>query len=311
MPRKAYKSPHAKISSVDGHVKDQNKAAHDPEFVEKLERGLLHAAGLAGVYYRGSWDNGQIIVDRSIAQSSSHETITPPDELRHWYSLGDDAAYLQHGRTASAAYRKIFEEHRGAFSANDRIIDLGCSSGRIIRWFAPEAKAGAEVWGIDIDATAIMWAQENLDPSLNFMTNTTAAHLPFKDESVTFIYGNSLFTHIGELADMWFMEISRLLDRQRGVAVFTLNDTSTVDFFREQYSDREIPWANPARAIKLIDELRAEGRSFEKLIFNSSPWQQSVWYNRDYITARLEKFFTVERKTRFSTYQTGYVLKPR
>lgn len=314
--------PNSHNTTKTTHVnKDNNQdlsKQHDIDFTDKLERSILHVAGLAGVYYRGNWDKS----DRHFSHihtehferlndTNDHKLIAPPKELKHWYSIDSDENYLQFGKKQAQGFRDVYEQSFGVLGQRDGIIEIGCSAGRLIRWFEPEATRQAIVWGADIDASAITWAQQNLPKSLNFFTNTTSPHLPFADESFNLVFGGSLFTHIGELADAWFLEIRRLLRKERSMAIITLNDENTIEWHHQHYPDFDkIPNQSTRRRIDMIKNMKADGIRFGKLITNSSPWQQSVWYSSDFIVSKLKKLFEVKRIPGFYGYQTGYVLTP-
>jgi ubiquinone/menaquinone biosynthesis C-methylase UbiE len=92
----------------------------------------------------------------------------------------------------------------------NRVLDLGCASGRMIRWlndFAEQCK----IWGVDISAEHIIWCQQRLSPPFNFATITTAPHLPFEDRYFDLIFAGSVFTHIADLADAWLLELKRIV----------------------------------------------------------------------------------------------------
>jgi ubiquinone/menaquinone biosynthesis C-methylase UbiE len=94
--------------------------------------------------------------------------------------------------------RNLLDEDGFQFLPGQRIMELGCAAGRMLRCFSEEAK-NSEVWGTDISSEHIIWCQQNLSPPFNFFTNTTAAHLPFPDSYFDLIYAGSVFTHISEL----------------------------------------------------------------------------------------------------------------
>jgi ubiquinone/menaquinone biosynthesis C-methylase UbiE len=41
--------------------------------------------------------------------------------------------------------------------------------------------------------------------------NTILPHLPFEDRSFDVVYAGSVFTHIDDLAQTWFLELRRVL----------------------------------------------------------------------------------------------------
>jgi SAM-dependent methyltransferase len=80
---------------------------------------------------------------------------------------------------------------------------------------------------VDISAAHIEWCQRHLTPPMFFATTTTAPHLPFEDGAFDLVYGGSLFTHISDLADAWFLEVRRVL-RPGGHAYLTIHDEHIV-----------------------------------------------------------------------------------
>jgi len=114
------------------------------------------------------------------------------------------------------------------FSIRDgsRVLDLGCASGRMIRWLVDFAEQ-CEIWGVDISAEHIIWCQEYLSPPFNFATVTTSPHLPFEDGYFDLIYCGSVFTHISDLADAWLLELKRIM-RRDGRLYITVHDKHTV-----------------------------------------------------------------------------------
>lgn len=146
----------------------------------------------------------------------------PPPALRAGYCVDDDARYLQSGRDDVTAIRAFIERTAPGFAPR-RVLDWGCSSGRLIRHWADLAAAGGEVWGVDLCAAAINWAAENLAPPFRFVQCTTRPHLPFPDASLDLVYANSVFTHIRDLWDAWLMELRRNI-RPGGLLFVTILD---------------------------------------------------------------------------------------
>jgi SAM-dependent methyltransferase len=55
-------------------------------------------------------------------------------------------------------------------------------------------------------------------------------HLPFEDRSFDLVYCGSLFTHIDDLAEAWFLELHRIL-RSGGRLYFSINDRNAIGIF--------------------------------------------------------------------------------
>ena len=59
---------------------------------------------------------------------------------------------------------------------------------------------------------------------------------PFEDNYFDLVYGISVFTHISDLADAWFLELLRVL-RPGGHAYLTIHDEHTVELLLGEYRD--------------------------------------------------------------------------
>jgi len=92
----------------------------------------------------------------------------------------------------------------------------------MIRWLKPLAE-NCEIWGTDISAEHIYWANQYLNPPFNFAATTTVPHLPFEDRYFDFIYAGSVFTHIDDLAIAWLLELKRVL-AENGRLYITIQD---------------------------------------------------------------------------------------
>lgn len=152
----------------------------------------------------------------------------PPAELRAGYSPSNDAAYLESGRRDVQAIRGLIAARTPGSPPPSRVLDWGCSTGRMIRHWDDVANTGGEVWGCDICATSVRWASEHLSRRLRFFNSTTRPHLPLEDGCLDLVYGNSVFTHIRELWDAWLLELRRVV-RPGGLVHTTILDETSWD----------------------------------------------------------------------------------
>ncbi len=159
---------------------------------------------------------------RPVSRTRPDEFPLPPPALRAGYCADDDANYLASGLADTAAIRALIQRTVPGFTPR-RVLDWGCSSGRLIRHWTDLATTGGEVWGTDLCATALNWATENLSPPFRFFQGTTRPRLPLPDASIDLVYANSVFTHIRELWDAWLMELRRVI-RPGGLLFVTILD---------------------------------------------------------------------------------------
>jgi ubiquinone/menaquinone biosynthesis C-methylase UbiE len=182
-----------------------------------------------------------------------------------------------------------------------RILELGCATGRLIRWLADLAQE-CEIWGVDIDARQIVWCQENLTPPFNFATVTTAPHLPFEDKYFDLIYCGSVFTHIDDLADAWLLELKRVM-RPGGRVYITVHDKHTADLIINQAR-----W--PAFARLLRSHGYSEKSNYYKFSMYPGDANCQVFYDIGYLCqhwGRMLKIISVTPEAYW--HQTGILME--
>ena len=281
---------------------DANKAARENQTrlnqsvevtkIRGLETELMNVRNLVGTFYPEDRSaNGFVILQASAEELAKPiaERI-PPTALRHYYGFKDgkyhDDLYLKSGRQDAATIRKIVTED-GFQLKGERILEFGCSAGRILRNFEEEAKAG-EAWGVDLHSAAIHWAQTHLTP-FNFFTNTTAPHLPFESNHFGLIFAGSVWTHIGEMDDAWLLEIRRVL-RPGGRAYITISDTNTLAEVKRLSPDH----ASNQHVQDLDDATGMMSKDYVQFVTRTTPWLQRVVYNREQWVKRISKWMDVK-----------------
>jgi SAM-dependent methyltransferase len=162
----------------------------------------------------------------------------PPKDLWAYYCTSAES-FLQTGKEDVETMGRLLAESGAPLEQSGRILELGSAGGRLTRWLAPLAPEN-EVWGADIWSTAVLWCQDHLSPPLNFFTNTMVPSLPFEDRSLGLVYAGSVFTHIDDLVETWFLELHRII-RPGGRLYFTVNDEHAVRVFDGEADPADYP----------------------------------------------------------------------
>ncbi len=149
----------------------------------------------------------------------------PPQEM--WFYGSTLEEWLRAGKEDTDNLRKILGAAGFAFQPGMRILEFGCATGRLLRWLLDLAPT-CEIWGVDITEDSILWCQRHLSPPFRFVTTTTMPHLPFEDRTFDLIYTGSVFTHIADLAEMWLLELRRIL-KPGGKLYVTVFDESFIE----------------------------------------------------------------------------------
>jgi len=182
-------------------------------------------------------ENRRFYVVHKGSRARSHDDLpVPPQEL--WEGYGKTAdEYLASGRQDMQSMLSILRRAGAVPEDCARVLELGCAAARMLRYF-PHPAGRSELWGVDIKAKHITWCQQHLSPPLLFATTTTAPHLPFEDRYFDLIFCGSVFTHISDLADAWFLELRRILV-PGGYAYITIHDKHSVELLLGKYRDRQ------------------------------------------------------------------------
>ena len=135
----------------------------------------------------------------------------------------------------------------GHLKPDERVLDIGCGSGRMAVPLASYLSNAAQYRGFDVSHAAISWCRDNITPRfpsfrfefadlLNAPYNPTGQkrpsqyRFPYDDEMFDFVFATSVFTHMLP-ADMdhYLAEISRVLQPagRALITFFLLNDNST------------------------------------------------------------------------------------
>ncbi len=172
----------------------------------------------------GNTEQAKLLTDLGVEKCAdlarADRAELPPPALREMYHGEDHAAYWLSGLGDAQLVRSVMATDRGT---PIRLLDLGCSSGRLLRHLATSSEF--ECYGCDINAESVDWVRRHLPHVLAF-TSTVLPHLPVPDGRFDVICALSVFTHIDEFEEAWLLEISRAL-RPGGVAIVSIHSDRT------------------------------------------------------------------------------------
>ncbi|MBD0297579.1 MAG: class I SAM-dependent methyltransferase [Flavisolibacter sp.] len=237
---------------------------------------------------------------------SSGNIPVPPEELWEGYAQTDED-YLEYGEKDMKKMLDILEKAGESAQTLTRVLDLGCAAGRMLRHY-PHYEGKSELWGCDINAHHINWCQQHLSPPFLFATTTTAPHLPFEDNYFDLVYCGSVFTHISDLADAWFLEIRRIL-RRGGYAFLSIHDKHTFELMFTTYIKQERFYNIANNIVQFDKRTGVSSRNYAYFSIGADPISQ-VYYDVDYLTkkwSRFAKVVSVNPET--YNYQTALLLQ--
>lgn len=279
--------------------------------IRALEARLMNVTNLSGTYYPEDRSRSGYAIYGISPQEAAKPLAErlPPTSLRHYYGYKNgkyhDDLYLKTGENDIRAMRNILRAD-GFEMLGERIMEFGCSGGRLLRHLEAEARSN-EVWGVDLHSAAIHWAQTHLSPPFHFFTNTTAPHLPFEDNQFGLIFAGSVWTHIGELDDAWLLEMRRIL-RPGGRLYVTISDENTLAEVKRLSPDH----ASNAHVAELDSATGMLSKDWVAFVTRTTPWLQRVVYRREAWLQRIGQWMDVRTaKPNAYGWQTGVLLSKR
>lgn len=146
----------------------------------------------------------------------------PPAELRYRvHGNLSQKAFLNVGRQVANNIRNCIEDVGGDWLSYNDILDFGCGSARVIRYFLVE-EMDKRFTAIDINQELIDWCAAHID-GVDWKLTPSNPPTEMADNSFDLIYGVSVFSHLDrELQAQWLKELNRLI-RPGGLILLTIH----------------------------------------------------------------------------------------
>jgi SAM-dependent methyltransferase len=117
--------------------------------------------------------------------------------------------FYSKGLLAAQSVRAILKANGAELAASPRVLDFGCGCGRVIRHW--HSLHGVELHGCDYNPRLIDFCRRAL-PFARFEVNELRAPLVYADDTFDVVYALSVFTHLDEAAeDFWLRELTRIV----------------------------------------------------------------------------------------------------
>lgn len=145
-------------------------------------------------------------------------------DLELWYRSG-----LRHSRLV----RELLERNHFRIESFSDILDFGCGCGRVLRHW--KGLPAPRVWGADINPRHIRWCREHY-PFAEFRVNGLASPLDFPDGKFDLIYALSVFSHLDESFQLFWMEELARVVKPEGILILSVHGPS----FRQVLTEEEM-----------------------------------------------------------------------
>jgi SAM-dependent methyltransferase len=137
----------------------------------------------------------------------------PPVELREGYYAGQDSDYWVSGALDALKVVDSLSDGTMHLPAGTALLDIGCSSGRVLRHLSRLLGPHGRVWGADVNAASVAWLRANTTAPMTLVDCEHGAHLPMESESFSAVTAFSVLTHIDKDEKPWLLELRRVLKR--------------------------------------------------------------------------------------------------
>ena len=213
----------------------------------------------------------------------------PGDDFREGYHEGSDISYWLNGLISYLKTLNTLEHYNFQVSS---MLDFGCASGRVTRHFRCQMD-DVTVWAADINPKHIRWLRTHIPRNPRAVPVTETPGLPIADNSLDFVCGYSVFTHIDETEIGWLAELRRIL-RPEGMAYLTVHNDDTW---------RAMANEDPSNRL-LASMLRREGFTVERLhqpipdgktcfYFADEGYRAQVFHSNRYLRDVWGQFFII------------------
>lgn len=213
------------------------------------------------------------------------DAVALPDALRMRRVHGNDhaATFRCIGFSVFMTMERVLLARFGkGYGGFPRVLDWGCGSGRVTRYFARHANV--RVTGIDIDADNIGWCRENM-PFANF--HVAPLHPPAGLPSASFdlLIGTSVFTHLDEKEQFLWLEELRRLAAPGAVLLMSIHGGVAASMSHMA--------PNSLRQLRQSGILDGGVSDLPGVRLAEAGYYRSTYHTPDYIRNRWSKFFEV------------------
>ena len=199
----------------------------------------------------------------------------PPDDLMIRVGVSPEAFptravretfFADAGRAVHQCIRDVIPHQEG-----QRILDFGCGSGRMLRWFASEPNV--HLTACDIHRPSIEWMQANFASAVRLYASDPAPPLPESDETFDLVYCSSVFSHLTDWAP-WLLELRRVL-KPGGILVASLHGRGFWDL--GFHGAHGAPWDEDSTGILVEQYGDKFDDSWGPAVYVSEWWVREHW----------------------------------
>lgn len=199
--------------------------------------------------------------------------------------VGDSASYLIGGASIFKRFEDyLWQKFSRRFSNFPNILDWGCGSGRVSRYF--NLVQNSKTLGIDIDGDNINWCNKNLSSTqVKFEQIPLLPPTSYPDNYFDLIIGISVLTHLDEEKQfLWLQELKRIA-KPGAILMLSIHGLAALGLYR-----------TPVNIIRKVEDegFVITGKNFDlEEVITEENYYLNVIQSRDYIHERWSKYFSI------------------
>lgn len=234
------------------------------------------------------------IRDLPVLQMAKYDTAPLPlREDREGYADDNHEFYWLSGLRDYHLASQAVTRNGGAM---ERIMDIGCASGRVLRHFAFQSDV-PEIWGCDINHRHIRFLATYMPAHVRPIAMPALPNYPVEDNYFDVVTAFSVFTHIDVFETAFLAEVRRML-KPGGLAYLTVSDENhwtnlqkgTTASARRLASHLTTRYPGAAEALE--GPLKAENRYFRHT--QTGPYRGVVFTPQEHLQSVWSRFFKIE-----------------
>ena len=172
---------------------------------------------------------------RIVVQLVDRLPVPPPHLISFTTGNEDVPWFIKSGKLGAESLDVTLRKNGIDIYQFEAILDFGCGIGRVIRHFRSLQKT--KIYGTDYNHELIAWCKKCIKFAY-FRTNPIHGPLDFEDEFFDFIYALSVFTHLTEEQQFyWIEELTRVL-KPGGFLFITVHGVSYLHTMNPEDHDR-------------------------------------------------------------------------
>ena len=149
--------------------------------------------------------------------------VQPPFLVYLAGNLFDVSEFFESGRRSMDWIKYLLARQKIEIDGLGSVLDFGCGCGRVLRFWAdhPEVR----VFGTDCNPKLVEWCRENL-PFCTVAENTMDVGLDYPDSMFDLVYAISVFTHLPEGGQRFWLDELVRVTRTGGLIAVTAQGPS-------------------------------------------------------------------------------------